>query len=250
MAVATLLGFACMVLGPVTGVISPSEAGTLVTIPESLVSLPDFSSVLLHLDIWGALKFAYLPAILTFLFTDLFDSISTFVAVSQKAGMMVDGQPERLKESLEVDAVATLTASFLGTTSGTTFAESIVAVLTGGRTGLTAVVTALCFVPCLFLAPLAEMIPSFATGAVLIVSGALMLQSLKDLDFEDLASFIPAALTTICVGLLFSITQGICIGFISHTVMHVCAGRAREVKPLMYLLATLAVLVLIIQGTN
>ena len=156
--------------------------------PAHWIEMPDFQSVFLKLDIWGALRFAFLPAILAVFFTDLFDSLSTFVGVSHAAGL-VDrrGEPVRLKEGLIVDAVATLGAGLVGTSSGTAYVESAAGIEAGGRTGLTSVFTALCFLPCFFFAPVAGAIPIYATAPALILVGAGMFRSTLLTDINEIA---------------------------------------------------------------
>src|SRR4029077_5113237 len=128
--------------------------------PEALVSAPDFSSSFLALDIRGALKLSLLPAIIAILFTDPFDSLSTFIGVASAAGLTdADGRPINLRRGLIVDAFATLTSGLAGTSPGTAYVESIAGIRMGGRSGRASVVTALCFVPCFFLAPLAAAVP-------------------------------------------------------------------------------------------
>jgi AGZA family xanthine/uracil permease-like MFS transporter len=217
-------------------------ASGLIKTPESFLSLPDFGSVFLKLDVWGALKLALVPAIISILFTDLFDSISTFIGVSHAAGLVdEEGHAKNLKQGLIVDAWATLGAGLAGTSSGTAYIESISGISMGGRTGLTSVFTALCFLPCFFLAPLAGMVPPFATAPVLILVGASMFGSVAALSFERMEDSLPAFLTIILIPLTFSITQGILWGFIAHTGLYVMAGRGREVHPVMYALAFIAV---------
>jgi AGZA family xanthine/uracil permease-like MFS transporter len=209
--------------------------------PEHFVSPPNFDTVFFKLDIWGALKLAYLPALLSILFTDLFDSISSYVGVAHATGLKDEnGQPLRLKEGLIVDAFATMCAGLFGTSSGTTFIESAAGIEAGGRTGRTAIVTALCFLPCFFLAPLAAAVPAFATAPVLIVVGGLMFRSLSDIPLGRMEDLIPAFLTAVMIPLTFSITQGILWGFISHTLLYTVAGRRKEVTPLMYVLALIS----------
>ncbi len=214
----------------------------LVKAPASFVSAPDFGSVFLKLDIWGALKLSLLPAIISILFTDLFDSISTFIGVSQASGMLdKEGNPKNLKQGLIVDAWATLGAGLAGTSSGTAYMESVAGIQAGGRTGLTSVFTALCFLPCFFLAPLAGMVPLYATAPVLVLVGASMFASVAGLSFERMEDLLPAFLTIILIPLTFSITQGILWGFISHTALYLMAGRRREIHPVMYALALISV---------
>ncbi|HEX8653201.1 MAG TPA: NCS2 family permease [Pyrinomonadaceae bacterium] len=220
----------------------------LVKAPLRLFSAPDFSSVFLKLDITGALKLSLLPAIISILFTDLFDSISTFIGVSHAANLLdKDGHPRNLKEGLIVDALATLGAGLAGTSSGTAYIESVAGINMGGRTGLTSVFTALCFLPCFFLAPLAGSVPGFATAPVLILVGAAMFKSISQLSLSRIEDALPAFLTIILIPLTFSITQGILWGFISHVGLYLMVGRRREVHGVMYALAVVSVCLLILQ---
>jgi len=216
--------------------------------PNALFSLPDFSSVFLKLDIWGALKLSLLPSIISILFTDLFDSLSTFIGVAHACGLTDEkGEPLRLKEGLIVDAFATLAAGLAGTSSGTAYIESAAGIEMGGRTGLTSVFTALCFLPCFFLSPLVSIVPAFATGPVLILVGSFMFRSVSKLCFDTLEDGVPAYLTLILIPLTFSITQGILWGFITHFFFYWIAGRRREVSPIMAGLAAVSVLLLALE---
>ena len=216
--------------------------------PAQLFSRPDFGSTFLKLDILGALKWSLLPAIISILFTDLFDSISTFIGVSQAAGLTDEtGHPRNLREGLIVDAWATLGAGLAGSSSGTAYIESVAGINMGGRTGLTSVFTALCFLPCFFLAPLAAMVPPYATAAVLLMVGAAMFRSVAALDFTRIEEALPAFLTIILIPLTFSITQGILWGFIAHTGLYLMTGRRREIHPVMYALAALSVVLLALE---
>jgi adenine/guanine/hypoxanthine permease len=217
--------------------------------PAAPFSAPDFRSVFLKLDVLGALRLSLLPAIVAVLFTDLFDSISTFIGVSQAAGLLdEEGQPRRLREGLVVDAWATLGAGLAGTSSGTAYIESVAGVNVGGRTGQTSVFTALCFLPCFFVAPLAAMVPLYATAGVLVVVGVFMFSSVASLDFSRIEDALPAFLTVVLIPLTFSITQGILWGFISHAGLYAIAGRGREVGPVMYALALVSVGLLLLES--
>ena len=216
-----------------------------VPLPERVFSAPDFSSVFMKLDPLGALKPALVPAMVGILFTDLFDSISTFVGVSHAAGLMdKEGNPKNLREGLIVDALATLGAGLAGTSSGTAYIESAAGIEVGGRTGWTAVFTALCFLPCFFLAPLAGMVPAFATAPVLVLVGALMFRSIAHLRLHNLEEAVPAFLTIVLIPLTFSITQGILWGFISYVVLHWITGKARELSPMLQGLAVVSVILI------
>ena len=205
-------------------------SGGWVEAPARWVSAPDFSSAFLRLDIPGALRWSLAPAIVTVLMTDLFDSLSTFIGVAHASGLTDEqGQPLRLKQGLVVDAWATLTAGLLGTSSGTAYVESIAGIRMGGRTGVTAVVTAICFVPCLFVAPLAAAVPNYATSPVLILVGVAMFGSVTRITFDRLEIAIPAFATLVLIPLTFSITQGILWGFVLHAMLFQLVGRGREV---------------------
>lgn len=208
--------------------------------PESFFTAPDFSGFM-ALDVKGALAPALWPAVISILFTDLFDSISTFVGVSKACGLTDErGEPLRLKEGLVVDAFATLGAGVLGTSSGTAFIESASGIEAGGRTGRTAIVTGLCFLPCLFLAPLAALVPAHATAPVLVLVGALMFKSVGHLKLGHLEDAFPAFLTVVLIPLTFSITQGLLWGFVSHAALYALAGRSREVPAAAWGLALLS----------
>jgi len=209
--------------------------------PDQLVSAPDFSSAFLALDIRGALRLALLPAILAILFTDLFDSLSTFIGVATAAGLTdSDGRPINLRRGLIVDAIATLSSGLAGTSPATAYVESIAGIRMGARTGRASVVTALCFVPCFFLAPLAAAVPGYATAAVLILVGVSMFQSVATIDFSSIEDALPAFVTVVLIPLTLSITQGILWGFVLHTLLYAVAGRAREVSVTLWLLSALS----------
>jgi len=219
--------------------------------PEQIFSAPDFKTVFLKLDIFGALKLSLLPAIIGILFTDLFDSISTFIGVAHAADLLDEhGNPRNLRQGLIVDSLATLGAGVAGTSSGTAYIESIAGINSGGRTGLTSVFTALCFLPCFFLAPLAGMVPAYATAPVLVLVGASMFKSVGQINFTRIEEGLPAFLTIILIPLTFSITQGILWGFISHVGLYLVTGRSRDVHPVMYVLAAVAIGLLVLEHTK
>ena len=209
--------------------------------PDTLASAPDFSSAFLALDIRGALKLALLPATLAILFTDLFDSLSTFIGVANAAGLTdPKGRPINLRRGLIVDAVATLSSGLAGTSPGTAYVESVAGIRMGARSGRASVVTALCFVPCFFLGPLAAAVPGYATAAVLVLVGVSMFQSISTIDFSSLEDALPAFVTVVLIPLTLSITQGILWGFLLHALLYAVAGRWREVGLTLWLLSALA----------
>jgi AGZA family xanthine/uracil permease-like MFS transporter len=209
--------------------------------PDRVFSAPDFSSAFLKLDVMGALKLSLLPATVTILFTDLFDSLSTFIGVSSAARLTEpDGRPLNLRRGLIVDAFATLGAGLSGTSSGTAYVESIAGIRMGGRTGRASVVTALCFVPCFFVAPLAASVPGYATAAVLVLVGLAMFQMVTTIDFTAIESSLPAFVTIVLIPLTLSITQGMLWGFLLHALLYTVVGRAREVTGVMWSLAAVS----------
>jgi AGZA family xanthine/uracil permease-like MFS transporter len=220
----------------------------LVKTPDHFFSAPDFHTVFLKLDIFGALKLALVPAIVGIMFTDLFDSISTFLGVAHAANLLDEhGNPKNLKQGLIVDSLATLGAGLAGTSSGTAYIESVAGINMGGRTGMTSVFTALCFLPCFFLAPLAGMVPPFATASVLILVGASMFRSVTQISFSKIEEGLPAFLTIILIPLTFSITQGILWGFITHVGLYLMVGRRKEIHPMMYALAVISIALLLLE---
>jgi len=215
--------------------------------PATVVSAPDFSTAFLALDIKGALALALLPAILAILFTDLFDSLSTFIGVSTVAGLTdAHGQPINLRRGLIVDAIATLTSGLAGTSPGTAYVESIAGIRMGARTGRASIVTALCFVPCFFLAPVAAAVPPYATAPVLILVGVAMFQTVATIDFSSVEDAFPAFVTLVLIPLTLSITQGILWGFLLHVLLYVVAGRWREIGVTLWLLSALSAALLLL----
>ncbi len=209
--------------------------------PAQLVSAPDFSSVLFKLDIRGALAPALLPSVIAILFTDLFDSVSTFMGVATASGLTDErAEPLRLRQGLIVDAWATLGAGLAGTSSGTAFVESVAGIRMGARTGLASVVTALCFIPCLFIAPLAAAVPDYATSAVLVLVGVAMFRTASGIRFDHIEEALPAFLTLVLIPLTLSITQGLLWGFVAHAALSIATGRAREISVAMWVLASIA----------
>ncbi len=227
------------------GAVSAAAAvGGWAPLPDRLLSAPDFS-LLLALDPWPALSLTLLPTMLALLVTDLFDSLSTFVGVAQANGLIDDeGQPLRLRQGLLVDALATLGSGLAGSSPATAYVESSAGIRAGGRTGRASVVTALCFLPCLLLAPLAGAVPSYATAPVLVLVGAFMFRSVTELSLGRIEETLPPFLTLILIPLTFSITQGILWGFTSHVALYLLTGRRRDLPPAMLVLGLVSALLL------
>ena len=185
----------------------------------------------------------FIVIMFSFLFVDIFDTLGTMIACADKAKMLdKDGKLPRIRSALLADSIATSCGAILGTSTTTTFVESSSGVSEGARTGLTSVVTGLLFFLSIFLSPVFIAIPGFATAPALIFVGFLMITAVKDIHFDNAIEAIPAYLTLLTMPILYSISDGIAVGFISYVVLHLLAGKAKEIKPLMYVLAVLFVL--------
>ena len=177
---------------------------------------------------WGTL-FSVISLTITFCLVDMFDTMGTLYAAASQANMLDEnGDPVNLKRSMNSDSIATITGSLLGTSTCTTFVESSVGVGVGGRTGFTSLITASCFFVCLFLTPVATIIPACATAPALIYIGVLMLKGFAKVDMEDLSSAIPAFLTLVMMPLTYSISNGIAIGAISYVFIRILTGKFQK----------------------
>ena len=178
-----------------------------------------------------------------FLFVDIFDTLGTLIGCADKAKMLdKDGKLPRIKPALLADSIATSVGAIFGTSTTTTFVESSSGVSEGARTGLASVVTALLFLVSIVLSPIFIAIPSFATAPALIFVGFLMIMAVKDISFENPIEAIPAYIALLTMPLTYSISDGIAFGIISYVILHIFGGKAKEVKPLMYILAVLFIL--------
>lgn len=170
--------------------------------------------------------FSAIMYIITFCLVDMFDTIGTLYGTASQADLLDEnGDPENLDKCMACDSIATVSGAVLGTSTCTTFVESAAGVAAGGRTGLTSLVVAICFAICLFLSPLASIVPGCATAPALIYVGVLMLGNFKKVDMDDIASAAPAFLTLIMMPLTYSIANGIGIGSIAYTLIAVCTGK-------------------------
>ncbi len=217
----------------------------MITVPDSIFAVPSLD-VFFQLDILGALTVSMAAPIFTFLFTDIFDSLSTFLGVSEVGGFIEkDGQPKNVGKALLVDAVSTTISGLFGTSSGTTYIESASGIEEGGRTGLTAVVTGLLFLPFMFLSPLLSFVPAVATAPILVLIGLFMMKPVAKIAWDDYEEAIPAFLALILIPLTYSITQGIVWGFLSYTVLKILKGKIRELPLMIYIIDAGAILSLI-----
>ena len=213
---------------------------------QGIVAAPDFS-LLFKLDLVNSLKWSVAPVIFAFVFTDMFDSLSTFVGLAEAADLLdASGEPKNIQRSLITDAVATTLAGLVGSSPGTAYIESAVGIESGGRRGLTAVTAGLLFLPFLFLAPLLSTVPAIATAPALVLVGVFMIRPVVKIQWLQLDEAIPAFLAMVLIPFTYSITQGITWGFLSWTVMQVLAGKGRTISPALWVIDLFCVLALIL----
>lgn len=201
---------------------------------------PSIAPTLLKLDIAGALDVSMVSVVFAFLFVVLFDTSGTLIGVTKKAGLMkTDGEIPNLGKALLADSTAAVAGSLLGTSSVTSYVESTAGVTAGGRTGLMAVVVGVLFLLALFFAPLAGMIPAYATAGAIFYVAVLMLFTLRDIDWEDLTEASPVAVVLLLTPLTFSIADGIALGFITYTIAKLVSGRHKEISVAVWVLTVI-----------
>lgn len=198
---------------------------------------PSLDPTLFKLDIMGALSVGIFNVVLVFFLVELFDATGTLMGVANRAGLLKNGKMARLNKALLADSTAIVAGSFLGTSSTTAYIESAAGVQAGGRTGLTAVAVAVLFLACLFIAPLAGVVPAYATAPALLYVSCLMLRELVEIDWSDTTESVPAAITAIMMPFTYSIAQGVAFGFISYALLKLLTGRAKEVKIIVWTIA-------------
>jgi len=214
--------------------------------PERLVSFDfDITPVAFQLDILGALKWSLFANIFALMFIDMFDSIGTLVACCHEAKMVDEnGTIKGLDRLLQIDAAASMLGAALGTSSIASYIESAAGIEEGGRTGLTSVVTGLCFLVALLFVPLVGIVPKYATAPALIMVGLFMVKEIKRIDFANLEEAFPAFIIMVMIALSYSISTGLAFGFLSFTLIKVVSGKFREIKPAMWIIAMLSMLFL------
>lgn len=225
------------------GIFLTSLAGIplgLTQLPQgSLFSLPpSIAPIAFKLEFSSILSIDMLIVVFTFLFVDMFDTLGTLVGVASKANMLDEkGQLPRAKQALFADAFGTTFGALLGTSTVTTYVESASGVAEGGRTGLTALTTAILFILALFLSPLFLMVPAAATAPALILVGSLMITPILKINFDDLTEAIPAFLTIIMMPLTYSIAEGIVFGMLSYVLLKAFTGKIKEISLVMWILS-------------
>jgi adenine/guanine/hypoxanthine permease len=211
--------------------------------PHGVVALPVWPSGLAGaLDVRAAPSLGAAAIVFTFFFVDFFDATGTLVGLATRAGYVdANGDMPRARRTFASDGLAAMAGALLGTSTTTAYIESAAGIAEGGRTGLTALAVGVLFLLATLLWPLASIIPAAATAPALIVVGALMLDGLRNVDWSDYAVAIPVFLTMIAMPLTFSIANGVSFGVISYAAIKLLSGRAREVSPLLYLVAALLI---------
>ena len=242
-----LVGFAIMGFlemkkvkgGILIGIVATTILGIIfgaVQLPSQIISMPpSLAPIALKLDVLGAIKPIFLGSIFSFMFVDLFDSLGTIMACAHEAEMIDEKRKiKNVSKILEAHAIATVIGSLLGTSTTTTFVESASGIAVGGRTGLTALTTAILFAISLFFSPIIGVVPAFATAPALILVGVYMFKNLLDIDFHNIEVAIPCFLIIIMMPLTYSISIGISFGFISYILVCLFGGKITHVKPIMW----------------
>jgi adenine/guanine/hypoxanthine permease len=231
---AILIGiFGTAVLGMLRGIASW---------PSAIFAMPHPSSTFLQLDFRGAAHLGLLEILFAFLFVDLFDNVGTLVGVCEQGGFIKDGKIPRVGRILIADAVGTIAGALTGTSTVTSYIESAAGVAAGARTGLSNIAVAALFMLATFCSPLAVAIPAYATAPALILVGALMTQSIAQIDWHEFSDAVPAFITMLAMPLTFSIATGLSLGLISYTIAKIAAGKFRELNALIWILTILFIL--------
>lgn len=213
-----------------------------------LAAPPSIAPTFLQLDIKGAISMGLLNVVLVFFLVELFDATGTLMGVATRAGLMKDGKMERLNKALMADSTAIVAGSLLGTSSTTAYIESAAGVQAGGRTGLTAVAIAVLFLLCLFIAPLAGVVPAYATAPALFFVACLMLRELVHIDWEDTTECVPAVITALVMPFTYSIANGLALGFISYAGLKLLTGRMKDVSVVIWIIAAIFLFKIIYLG--
>ena len=200
---------------------------------------PSIEPTFMKLDIKTALTTGFLNVVLVFFLVELFDATGTLMGVARRAGLLVPERMGRFNRSLLADSGAIFVGSILGTSSTTAYVESAAGVQAGGRTGLTALTVAMLFLACLFIAPLAGVVPGYATAPALLFVACLMLRDLTEVQWDETTEAIPAVVTALMMPFTYSIANGLAFGFITYAVLKLCTGKVKEVHWIMWVIATL-----------
>ncbi|HET8544174.1 MAG TPA: NCS2 family permease [Pseudolabrys sp.] len=221
-------------------------AATIIGLPFGLAKFtgvvsmpPSIAPTLLQLDFSRLWELTFLIVVFSILFIDVFDNAGTLIGVTHRTGLMKNGKLARMKEALISDSFAAMFGAVIGTSTTTSYIESAAGVSAGGRTGLTAAFVGLFFLLALFFAPLAGMVPAYASAAALLYVACVMARGLAEIDWEDITEYAPAVITAITMPLTYSIATGIGLGFITYALAKIISGKAREASPAVMVLAAL-----------
>src|SRR6267378_1130771 len=231
-------------VGILLGILGTAVLGIfrgLAHLPEHWVALPHPSSTFLKMDLRGALHLGLVEIIFIFLFVDLFDNVGTMVGVCEQGGFVKDGKIPRVGRMLLADGIGTMFGAMTGTSTVTSYIESAAGVAAGARTGLSNVIVAGLFLAAMFFSPVAAAIPAFATAPALVLVGALMTESIAQVEWKEFTEAFPAFVTLVATPLTFSIATGLSLGVISYTAAKLAAGKWREVSVLLWILTGLFV---------
>jgi AGZA family xanthine/uracil permease-like MFS transporter len=250
-AILCLIGFVLIVAltsrrvigGILIGVVVVSVAGIplgLATYSGVVSMPPSLALTLLQLDFSRVFEFTFLIVVFSFLIIDVFDNAGTLIGVTHRAGLLdANGNLPRMRQALIADSFAAMFGSLIGTSTTTSYIESAAGVSAGGRTGLTAVFVAMCFLLSLFFSPLAGMVPAYASAAALLYVACVMTQGLAEIAWDDITEYAPAVVAAITMPLTYSIATGIGLGFITYALAKIVAGKISEAKPAVLGLAVL-----------
>ena len=246
-----LLGFVLIVAltyrrivgGILIGVLAVSVVGVPLGLAQysGIVSMPpSLAPTLLQLDFSRTLELTFVTVVFSFLIIDVFDNAGTLIGVTHRAGLLdPDGKLPRMRQALIADSFAAMFGALIGTSTTTSYIESAAGVSAGGRTGLTAVFVALFFLLALFFAPLAGMIPAYASAAALLYVACVMTRGLAEIEWEDITEYAPAVVAAVTMPLTYSIATGIGLGFITYALAKLIAGKFGEAKPAVVILAVI-----------
>lgn len=209
---------------------------------------PSIAPTFMQLDVRGAIKGGILNVVLVFFLVELFDATGTLMGVAKRAGLLVPGKMERLNKALLADSAAIFAGSLLGTSSTTAYAESAAGVQAGGRTGLTALTVAVLFLACLFISPLAGVVPAYATAPALFFVACLMLRELTELNWDDSTEVVPGVVTALMMPFTYNIANGLAFGFITYAALKLFTGKAKQVHWMTWIIAAVFLFKFIYMG--
>ena len=231
-----------LLIGIVFATVLAAVSGYVEKPKQLFPSTFDITPVAFQLDILGAFKWSLFGSIFTLMFMDMFDSIGTLVACCHEAKMVdQNGRIKGLDRLLAIDAAASMLGAALGTSTITSYIESAAGIEEGGRTGLTSLVTGICFFLALLFVPIVGIVPKYATAPALVMVGLFMMKEIKRIDFDNLEESLPAFIIIVMIALSYSISTGLAFGFSSFVVIKAVLGKARDVKPTMWVIAILSV---------